>query len=213
MSEVLHFPDVYSGSQRINFQTSYAVIAKATQGLHYTDPVYGAFQTEARAKNVFFMAYHFLEHGNAAAQADYCFKLVGHNVPLAIDAEPYMSSHPTTLDIEQFLDEYQRLGGKCFTVYLPHWYWQGIGSPDLNGLIIRNQRLWTSNYPTEGYSDNGPGWEGYGGMAVSMWQYSSTIPYGGISAVDFNAFRGTGKQTTLPGVLSELEKVVSTGIL
>jgi lysozyme len=213
MSEVLHFPDVYSDDQGINFSDSYLVVAKATEGTFYTDPLFKQYQTEARAENVYLMAYHFLHHGNAAAQARYCYNLVGPKVPLAIDVEPQLSSMPSILDTEQFIDAYQNLGGTIYTVYLPKWYWQVMGTPDLDGLIERHQWLWTSNYPVDGYSDDGPGWEGYGGLPVAMWQYSSTINYGGVAEVDFNAFRGTGEQQSLAGVRAEFQHLVTTGIL
>lgn len=211
MTEVLHFPDIYSGDAGINFSSSYLTIAKATQGTQYTNTLYNTFKKDAAAWDVYLTAYHFLEQGNAATQADHAFQVVGPNTPLALDVEPNLSSHPSILDAEIFIDEYRRLGGKIFLTYLPNWYWWLLGSPDLYGLIERNQWLWSSNYPINGYSDNGPGWLPYGGLNVAVWQYASTINYGGVSNVDFNAFRGTGKQTTLPGVLAEFKSLVTTG--
>lgn len=211
MSEVLHFPDVYSGDTGINYSTSYVTIAKATQGLTYVDPEYVAFIKNAQHWNVYPVAYHFLQAGYAAQQADHAYSIVGPHVPLAIDVEPYLSSHPTPLDAEIFIDEYRRLGGMVYLTYLPNWYWWLLGSPLLEGLIERRQWLWSSNYPASGYSDTGPGWDSYGGLPVAVWQYSSSIRYGGISQVDFNAFRGTGKQSSLPGVLGEFQSLVTTG--
>jgi len=213
VNEVLHFPDVSSYDQGINFSDSYLVVAKATEGTYYRDPLYGTYQADAHVWNTFFMAYHFLHHGNATEQADYCYHVVGPHVPLAIDAEPYLSSHPSILDIEQFLDEYQRLGGMCYITYLPKWYWEVLGTPDLTGLVERKQSLWSSNYPTTGYSNDGPGWISYGGLPVAIWQYSSTVNYGDVSDVDFNAFRGTGLQTSLPMVRAEFQHLVTTGVL
>lgn len=211
MSTVLHFPDVYSGDAGIDFSSSYAVISKATQGVNYVNPDYKGFQANARKWNTFFMGYHFLEHHNIQAQANAAFKVVGNLVPLAVDVEPNLASRPTLLDAEQFIDEYKSLGGKIYLTYLPHWYWEAMGSPALDGLKQRSQHLWTSDYPRAGYSDDGPGWQGYGGMDVAVWQYSSTVNYGGIQEVDFNAFRGTGSQSSFKGVLREFENLVSTG--
>jgi len=213
MSEVLHFPDIWSGDTGINFASSYLVACKATEGTGYFDPEYPTARQFATRNNVFFMGYHFLHHGNVLQQADYAYKMVGPSVPLAIDVEPYLSSRPTPYDAEMFIDEYRRLGGKIFITYYPFWYWQLQGSPDLAGLRERSQWLWSSNYPPAGYTDNGPGWNGYGGLQVAIWQYSSSIPYGGIPEVDFNAFRGTGKQPSLAGVRAEFQHLVTTGVL
>src|SRR5579862_8400970 len=208
MSDVLHFPDVYSGDQGINFSSSYLVIAKATEGTFYTDPLFRTYQAYAKQWNTYLMGYHFLHQGNAAAQADYCFREVGPHVPIALDCEPFLSSHPSILDMEEFIDEFWRLGGMSFISYLPKWYWELMGQPSLNGLIERKQSLWSSNYPSAGYSDNRPGWQSYGGLPVAIWQYSSTVNYGGVNDVDFNAFRGTGQQTSLAGVRAEFQHLV-----
>lgn len=210
--DILHFPDVYSGDYGINFGSSYVVVVKATQGVHYVDPYYKMYQAQAKAENTYFMAYHFLEKGNAMQQAQAAFKVVGNRVPLALDCESYLSSRPGVVDICEFIDEYTSLGGKCFITYLPHWYWQGVlGSPALDELFQRHQWLWSSNYTA--YSDNGVGWEGYGGLPVAMWQYADDVAYGGMPQVDFSAFKGTGTQVSMGGVLAEFARLVTTGVL
>jgi glycosyl hydrolase family 25 len=210
--EVLHFPDVYSGDFGINFGSSYVVVAKATQGIHYVDPYYQNYQAQAKAESTYFMGYHFLEKGNVIQQAQAAFKVVGSRVPLALDCESYLSSRPDIVDVCEFLDEYTSLGGLCYITYLPHWYWQSVlNSPDLGELYARHQWLWSSNYTV--YSDTGPGWEGYGGLPVAMWQYADNVPYGGKPAVDFSAFKGTGSQASLAGLLGEFAHLVTTGVL
>lgn len=210
--QVLHFPDVYSGDNGINFGSSYIVAAKATQGSWYSDPYYGTYQRAASDEDCYFMAYHFLERGNAVKQAQFAYKFVGPRVPLAIDCESYLSSRPTITDVMEFVDAYRELGGICYILYLPRWYWQYVlNSPDLTELVQRNMWLWTSDYTT--YSDDGIGWDGYGNMPVAIWQYSDSINYGGKPNVDFDAFKGTGTQTTLPNVVKEFARLVTTGIL
>lgn len=209
---VLHFPDISSRSKGIDFSTSYVVIAKATQGMDYTNPQYLAFQAQAKADNVYFVAYHFLEQGNGAAQATHCYSVVGNKVPLAVDCESYLSSHPRLSDLVTFIDEYRRLGGILYLTYLPHWYWVEFwGSPKLDALATRDQWLWTSSYTN--YSDNGIGWKGYGGLQVAMWQYADNVDYGGLAECDFSAFKGTGKQPSFAGVRAEFQHLVTTGVL
>jgi lysozyme len=210
--ETLHFPDLYSGSAGIDFSSSFIAVGKATQGMHYVDPQYTAFQSQAKAKNVYYMAYHFLEQGNGKAQATHAFSVVGPHVALAVDCESYLTSHPRLIDLCDFIDEYKRLGGILYITYLPHWYWQDFwNSPNLSALAVRDQWLWSSNYTN--YSDTGPGWKGYGNLQVAIWQYADDIDYGGIQDVDFNAFKGTGKQPSLTGTRAEFQHLVTTGVL
>jgi hypothetical protein len=79
---------------------------------------------------------------------------------------------------------YRALGGIVSLVYLPAWWWHNIGAPDLRPLSQAGLSLVSSNYPSGGYSDNGPGWTPYGGMTPVQWQYTET-------PLDMNAFRGT----------------------
>lgn len=206
----LYYPDISSWDAGINFATSYLVMVKATQGRTYTDPYYAGWKAQAKTHNVYFNAYHFLMAGNARAQAQHCMSVVGPGTPLMLDIESTMGSYPTLMDTVSFIDEYRILGGyNMYLCYLPHWYWQEHwGSMSLDALKERSQWLVTSNYTT--YTDNGPGWKGYGGLGVAAWQYSSSINYGGIGNVDFNGFKGSGtggfNQTLL-----EWDKLVKTG--
>ena len=210
MSGTLHYPDIYSGDAGINFYMSYTVVAKATQGTDYVNPEYAGWKVTAAKENVYFVGYHFLEQGNAAAQAEHCFAMVGRGVPLMLDIESTTGSYPSLNDAVQFIEKYRSLGGAhSYLSYLPHWYWQDQwGSPNLDPLKAYSQWLVTSDYTT--YSDNGPGWNGYGGLGVAAWQYSSTVDYGGVSQVDFNAFKGTGSDS-LEQTLREFDRLVKTG--
>src|SRR5262245_56264969 len=93
-----------------------AVAIKATQGTGYHNPDYGRAKTNATGHGAFVMAYHFLEDGAAAAQAQWChsggpgWAGVG-NVPTMIDCEPTTGSNPGITDIVTFIDNFRRLGG------------------------------------------------------------------------------------------------------
>jgi lysozyme len=209
----LFYPDIYSGDHGINFNSSYIVVAKATQGTWYTDPFYGEYMDTAHNESVFFCAYHFLEAGNdAAQQAEHYAKVVNADTPgmLDIETNPANNTRPTIANAVTFLKECNTLGRKVYLSYLPEWYWKDLGEPSLEPLIELNQSLVSSNYPAEGYTANGPGWDSYGGMTPKAWQYSATVNYGGMPEVDFNAFKGSGSadiQTTL----EEFRNLVMTG--
>lgn len=185
------FPDIshYQAGLRIQPGTV-AVCAKCSEGTYLTDASYADFKTQASNVNALFWAYHFLTAGNGAGQADYCFKIAG-STPVMLDVEPIPAQHsyPTVADIQAFVARYKKLGGRVCLAYIPRWYWQQMGSPDLTVLGLP---IVASGYPGA-YSDSDANWSPYGGVTPSIWQYTAAQPYGGMS-VDFNAFRGTLQQ-------------------
>ncbi|HEY5959974.1 MAG TPA: glycoside hydrolase family 25 protein, partial [Polyangiaceae bacterium] len=186
------FPDISSHQSGMPTANLPALLAKATQGTWYTNPDYVPAKGRAAATGTVFGAYHFLEVGNGAAQADYCFSKVG-KTPLMLDFEEYTSGgvlrQPKVADAVAFIDRYRALGGVTNLLYLPKWYWQKIGSPSLQPLIDRGMKLVSSVYTT--YSDTGPGWSAYGGMTPVVWQYTSSATVNGFSPVDMNACKLT----------------------
>jgi peptidoglycan hydrolase-like protein with peptidoglycan-binding domain len=187
----LFYPDVANYQGNINLAGAPAVCSKATQGNWYFSGYYTAQKAEAAVHGLFFTAYHFLEVGNGASQANFCFSKTG-KTPLMLDFEEYLSNgvlhQPKMPDAVAFIDQFRALGGIVNLVYLPNWYWKKIGSPSLQPFIDRGLKLVSSFYT--GYSDTGPGWVGYGGMTVACWQFSSTYMFNG-QQVDMNAYKGT----------------------
>lgn len=217
-----------------------ACFCKATEGTTYINSDYARARADAARRGVFFGAYAFLHHGNAAAQARHAHNVVGNATPLMVDVEPTSGSNPTVGDCTAFVDEYRRLGGIVHLVYLPKWYWgrtslgemrghadRGIigrrsqrvapaphevicmASPSLSSLASRGLCLVSSDYTT--YSDSGPGWAPYGGMAPMVWQYTDRFPFNGHS-VDFNAFKGSGSPDVTK-TEAEFRNVAMTGKL
>lgn len=184
----LFYPDISGYNRGVSTKGAPAVCAKATEGDYYISPDYERAKADAAKNGVFFFAYHFLVKGRGAAQADYCFKVVG-KTPLMLDVETSLNgSMPGPNDVLDFMLEFTKLGGVVHLVYLPHWYWRDLGSPDLTPLKTNGLHLVSSDYTA--YSDTGPGWDGYGGIAPDIWQYTSSQPFNGYN-LDFNAFRGT----------------------
>jgi hypothetical protein len=159
-------------------------VREATEGTTYIDPEYGGIRRRTLAGGWAFLPYHFLHHGNINAQVDHAFGVIGRH-SLMLDVESSKTSPDSTLaDVLAFADRWKAVTGKRVTLaYIPHWYWQGHwGSPSLAGLESRGIGLVSSNYTT--YSDNGPGWDAYGGTTPIIWQYTAT-------PLDTNAFKGT----------------------
>jgi len=209
MTTTTFYPDVSNHQDPpgpvppVSVKGALAVCAKATEGVTFTDPDYTTFKAEASGAGVFFFAYHFLRRGFADAQAEHCFAVTGPDTGLMVDIEETGTSQPGIADAAAFTDRYRQLGGRCWLAYLPHWYWQKIGSPSLQPLIQRGMLLVSSNYPAGGYSGNGPGWAPYGGMTPTIWQYTPSQAFNG-QKVDFNAYKGT---------VAQLKSLVLTGKL
>ena len=186
----IFFPDIYSGQAGMPFKGTQIAMVKATQGTNYKNPDYANAKARAASAGAFFCAYHWLMQGNGSAQADYAFSVVGASTPLMLDWEFVAGSNPGVADAQAFINRYRALGGIVVLIYLPKWYWQGnIGAPSLKWFADAGCFLVASDYTS--YSDTGPGWAGYGGMAVQVWQYTSSASFNGYSPVDFNAYKGT----------------------
>lgn len=182
----VHFPDLSHYQAGADLQGAAAVIVKATQGVSFTDRAYVAFKAKAAAAGIPFMAYHWVDASPIGAQASHAHAVIG-DVPVMWDAEAAGSTVPRLVQITK---AYRALGGDVRLVYLPHWWWQQIGSPDLRPLAHAGLALVSSSYPHGGYSEDGPGWAAYGGVAPTIWQWTSSHLFNGIRC-DFNAFRGT----------------------
>src|SRR5262249_50125442 len=154
-----------------------AVCAKASEGTTFRDPNYSDFKSQSATQGAFFFAYHWLHRGNVTSQANFCHGIVG-NVPVMIDCED-TTDNPTVDDCVAFANALRALGGTCTLAYLPHWYWQDhLGNPSLTPLAGAGLHLVSSNYTD--YSDTGPGWNPYGGMTPTIWQYADRLAYGGM---------------------------------
>ena len=205
----IFYPDVSSFQTGISFAGCVIAMTKATENDNYTNPDYAPAKVRAANAGAYFCAYHFLHAGNAAGQASYAYRVVGGEVPLMVDFEPTynsdgtIASAPQVSDAVAFINEYRALGGKVYLLYLPHWYWAGnLGQASLAPVIDLGMLLVSSDYT--GYSDNGPGWAPYGGMAPVIWQYTSTATLNGVTNVDFNAYKNT---------LANFQAQVTTGAM
>lgn len=111
------------------------------------------------------------------------------SIPVILDCENGSG------DVNHFhatLDAFTNRGMHVPLSYIPHWYWNSLGSPSLVGL----PPLWASRYVNgSGYASTlYPGdvsdfWDGYGNNAVELLQFTSSALVAGYR-VDANAFRG-----------------------
>ena len=204
----IFLPDLSNHQAGLKIQPkTCVVVAKATEGTSYTDPSYANFKAQAAKVGAFFVAYHFLWSGTTA-EARHAHSIAGRT-PLMIDAENTKVKTSVAM-ILSFVAEYRKLGGVVHLVYLPRWYWQGtLGSPSLTPLANAGLHLVSSDYTR--YTDDGPGWNAYGGVKPTVWQYTDSFSYGGQS-VDFNAYKGTLGQYTAMATGRAAKRVVHGNI-
>jgi hypothetical protein len=209
----IYYPDIASFQAGIDLRGAVAVSVKATEGTSYVNPDYSRAKANAANHGCFFTAYHFLLNGSAGAQAAHAHAHAGDS-PLMVDVEAEGGSRPGVDDAAAFIDAYRQAGGVTRLVYLPHWYWQAIGSPSLRPLEIRGMALVSSAYTLYSDRDSGTGWGAYGGMTPRVWQYTDRLHFGGRD-VDFNAFRGThpGDQSgaAVADTLAQFKALCRTG--
>ena len=188
------------------------VIAKTTEGTYYTDADYQGWRRQAASLGRLFCWYHFLSDENASSQVSHTAANVGAAaLPGMLDVESAGSSAPNLAQVIAYVDAAHAAGLNLRLVYLPHWYWQQIGSPDLSPLVARGLSLVSSSYPGGAGNpaqlypgDGAAGWQSYGGMTPLLYQYTNQGSDGGM-ALDYNAFRGNATQladvltgTTIP---------------
>lgn len=172
-----------------------AVVAKATEGNYYEDLDYEWYKSQAGKVGAVFSGYHFLKSNiTPEVQAAYYHAFAG-SAPCMLDVETEGSSTPTVAEVVQFILALRKLGGRVWGVYYPAWY-MSLGGSDLRPITAQGAVIVSSDYGS--YSDNGPGWNSYGGITPTMWQYTST-------PIDMNAFKGT------PAQLAAIINGTSTG--
>lgn len=190
MGQHISYPDIASYESGISLVGMPAVVVKATEGYGYVNPDYARVAADATRRGIPWAAYHFLRRGGAVSQANW-FHVHAGDVPMMLDVETAGDGTKATIDdVLAFVAELRAWGGRPRLVYLPRWYWAGLGKPDLTPLAAAGLALVSSNYPPAGYTDTGPGWEPYGGVTPTVWQYTDAHSLNGFT-VDMNAYRGT----------------------
>lgn len=181
-------------------------VHKVSQGANFADPYYWpTFRSWCESNDFSWLGYHFADTSDPAAQA--------RNF-VANDGGPYamLDFENGAGDIDNFwnvVNAFNDVGVNVSQSYLPEWYDDDIGDPDLSSLTANQISLVSSNYaweptgsPADIYNalggDNGPGWQPYGGATPSVWQFSQMASVGGIT-VDCNAYRGTSLDALFTG--------------
>lgn len=194
--DISHHQDANLDLARCRREGVEFIFLKATEGSSFVDSAFAVNLNKARAAGLLVAAYHYVRsNATAAAQIVNIARTVPRDVPVILDVEA--NSGGVDL-VRQMVQGLRGVGYKVPLTYLPRWYWQQIGSPSLAGL----PSLWSSRYP-----DNVVGsiadeyahvpqsyWNGYGGLGVTVLQFTSSARVAGRQPLDGNAFIGTREQ-------------------
>lgn len=185
-------------------------------GLMEADPAYSTFRDEAKALGFPFAAYVLIHtYVTPQATAALLAKTIGDpNIPVMIDLEPD-SDTPTVGFAVQCWDAFAAEGLHPRVLYDPRWYWSELNGPALTARPWAvTASAYGSNAPGAALSrytsmggDTGPGWEPYGGITPSFWQFGSQIVLGTDSNGhtvygDCNAYRGSQDELTTLGLFT-----------
>jgi len=176
------------------------VIAKASEGWGYTDPMWSTYRSGAQAAGLAVTGYHFarpdLNPTEAAVEAEWFASVVnmqhGMLIP-ALDLEVNNSSLGVSgmqTWVRTFLDRFYQLTGIRAMIYTSPNFWGTVMGDSRwfadNGYSILWVAHWTSNSQPTVPAQN------WGGRGWTFWQYTNCGSVSGISGcVDLDRFNGT----------------------
>lgn len=168
------------------------VFAKVSEGDYFTDETWPIYRDAARAAGLALAGYHYVRGDcDIDAQAD----LFVHHLDGAAAMLDFESNSGDIGTFWALVRAINTRGVKVALSYVPHWYWQEIGSPDLSGVPGLIQSAYVSAPPGGAASalypgDDSASWTSFGGNNVDILQFTDSALVAG-HLVDANAFRGT----------------------
>jgi hypothetical protein len=167
------------------------VFAKVSEGSGFRDGYWPRTRDWCAARGLICVGYHYVKTDNADAQAA-CFKNNGGGNKVMFDFEANSGG------IDNFwncVHAFNRAGIEVVLSYIPRWYWQQIGSPDISnipGLLIQSSYVSGGSAPASAMypGDDSRFWAGFGGHNVDILQFTDKAIVAGMS-LDANAFRGS----------------------
>lgn len=214
----LFYPDVSnnnwnSGQQLTDFLAQLhpegfaGVCHKVSEGNYYGDPYWETCRAWCENNDLSWLGYHYVTTNDPSAQAG--MWLANNGGPFAM-----LDFEANSGDINNFwrvVEAFNNINVDVSMAYIPRWYWQEIGSPDLSPLAANQISLVSSSYPAgNGYAssiyndaggDGGNGWAPYGGAAPTVWQFTDRANIAGIN-VDCNAYNGPSADLNLDALFT-----------
>ncbi|SKF91352.1 GH25 family lysozyme [Mycobacteroides abscessus] len=172
------------------------VWAKVSEGASFKDTFWPRTRDWCRHTGLLLAGYHYVREGDANAQADtFVSQLGDKTIPAMLDFEDGSGG------IENFWavrNAIEARGVRVALSYIPRWYWEKIGKPDLSGVpgLIQSSYVTGTGYASVLYpGDDNSRWAPFGGKAPDILQFTSQAQVAG-KILDANAFRGTVEDLT-----------------
>lgn len=174
--------------------------AKVSEGSTFTDPTFSTIYEACIANDIICVGYHFVSTDDPAAQAqNFKNSLNGVSVPVMLDWE-----QGTWAQYEAVWQAFVNIGLTPEWEYIPEWYWQENGSPNLamgTKLVasdwVNGTGFASAIYPGAGWA----GWNAYGGQTPVILQFTNQAQVAGMT-LDADAFLGS---------LSDLQNLLGIG--
>lgn len=176
------------------------VIVKMTEGQGYASPVWKIQARDARQSGMLVAGYHYLTKDSMTAQAAKCKREMDSfdvALPVMLDWEDRGGDGN---NLRAAVREFRRAGLRVVFGYVPPWYWNQAGRPNLADLglaIVASGYPGGAGTPAQIYKRVGSGtWgNGYGGVKPTILQFTDQALVAGLK-VDCNAYPGTIEQLT-----------------
>lgn len=167
------------------------VFCKVSEGDGFVDYTWPAYRDAARAAGLALAGYHYVRaDSDPDAQADVFVRHLDGAAAM-LDFEANSGGIDTFWAVVRAINA---RGVKVALSYIPRWYWQQIGSPDISrvpGLIQSSYVIGSGDAASAMYpGDDTAFWNGFGGKDVDLLQFTDAALVAG-HLVDANAFRGT----------------------
>lgn len=169
------------------------VLAKVSEGEDYRDPSWPVFRDATRAAGRIIVGYHYVRaDADPETQAATFVEHLGDPmIPAMLDFEDGSGDLD---DFHAVRAAIEARGVRVALSYVPRWYWELLGRPDLTGIPplmsshygSRRAGVAAAIYP--GHDDIG--WQPYGGGTPAIFQFSDRGAVAG-HEIDIDAFRGT----------------------
>ena len=167
---------------------------KVSEGNYFIDRYWPTVLSWARSTGNVVVGYHYVTTNNPTQQVNTYLSNVGdRTVPCMLDFE---ADGGTIANFWAVWDAFVAAGVNMRLSYIPHWYWQQIGSPNLSDVVglvsssyVNGTGFASSLYPGSTW----PGWRPYGGATPVILQFTSRAQVAGLLC-DADAFRGTRAQ-------------------
>ena len=194
------------------------VIAKATEGIGFTDDNWTKYRTNAKAAGLVVTGYHFARpDGNPTKPREearwYVSQLnlqAGMLIP-ALDLERGGSLGKTALTawVQAWLDEVYLLTGARAMIYVSPSFWRSYLGDTRTFADQGYNVLWVAHWGVSAPSVPASNW---GGKGWTFWQYTSDGTVPGISGrVDLNRYNGTDMTKVTYGANFALASTAAAG--